>query len=159
MSLYTPQQKAECKLMFIQQGKSAWEISKHFGGKPSVQTILNWTKKKNSDDLTWEAEKEQFEQHSYEKLSPQNLAEKILKRIEMILLESPKSFTTKDADALAKLQKVMEKLIDKKFQIPTMYHVLTRLLEFLSLHYKTLLCPELINAVRHFKNVLKEEME
>ncbi len=159
MSRFSPKQRMEIKLMFVQQGKSALEISKHFGSKPSVQTIINWSKKKNSEGVSWEDEREQFEVEEYESLSPQSQAKKILRKINVVLSKSDRSFTTKDADALSKLQKSMEKLIDKKFQIPTMFKLLTHFLEFLSANYKNLVTAELINATRHFKNVLKEEME
>ena len=159
--LYTPEQRAKIKFMFINKAMSALEISKEFNGKPSPQCILNWSRLVNSEGKTWELEREEYEQHQYEKLSPQSQAEKILLRIELMLNKPLKGFTTKDADALSKLQKVMEKLSDKKFQVPTMYYVLTRFGEFLAVNYKDLLKPEsgLTNAIRHFKNVLKEEFE
>lgn len=159
MAKYSPKLRAEIKLLFVQHGKSALEISKQYGGKPTAQAVLNWSRELNKEGVSWEDERDEYQQREYEKLSPQSQADKILKRIDLLLQKSPKSFTTKDADALAKLQKVMEKLVDKKFQIPTMYHVLTRLLEFISLNYKSLLGDELINAIRHFKNQLKEELE
>ena len=158
---YSPEQRAKIKFMFINKAMSALEISKEFNGKPSPQCILNWSRLINSEGRTWELEREEYEQHQYEKLAPQNLAEKILERINVVLSKSSKRFTTKDADALSKLQKVMEKLVNKKFQTPTMFYVLTRFGEFLSVNYKDLLKPELglTNAIRHFKNVLKEEFE
>jgi len=156
---YGPKVKAEIHKEFV-EGKPATVISKEFRNKPTAQQILNWAHAKDRETgKNWFDEKRDYELEQYEGLSPQTQAQKILKKIDRLISKSDKSFTTKDADALSKLQKLMEKLIDKKFQLPTMYHLLTRFMEFISLHYKKLLTKELINAIRHFKNSLKEEFE
>ena len=156
---FDPKIKAAIHKEFV-EGKPAKVISEEYDGKPTAQCILNWAHKKDKvTKKNWFDEKRDYEIEQYEGLSPQTQAQKILKKIDRIISKSDKSFTTKDADALSKLQKLMEKLIDKKFQLPTMYHLLTRFMEFLSLHYKNLLTKEMINAIRHFKNKLKEEFE
>jgi transposase len=156
---YAPQLIAEIKFKFVHEGLSARVISKGYDGKPSIQTIINWSIIINKDGSNWVSERDEFIQKQYEKLSPQSQAGKILERINILLQKPSKSFTTKDADALAKLQKVMEKLIDKNFQLPVMYSMLSDFVVFLKDNYIELLLPELglLNAVRHFKNNLKDK--
>lgn len=163
---YSAKIKAEIRLLFVQEGKSPAEISRLYDNKPTAQGIINWSKSKpkNGKGQSWIEEREEFEQQMYENLSPQSQADKILKKINVLLSQDNKSFTTKDADALAKLQKVMEKLVDKKFQVPVMFHMLTRLIDFFAKHYSKFLKGgeitkgEFINAIKHFKNELKDEL-
>lgn len=154
MGYYKPEILIDCKRLFIQEGLSALEISKRFNGKPSHQTIINWSKKEG-----WENERKNFQNSQYEKLSPKSLAEKILKKIELVLETPDKKFTTKDADALAKLQSSLVKITDSKYQIPALYQALTEFVKFLKHNYPQLLTTELLNAIRHFKNSLQDQLK
>jgi len=158
MPVYDLKTKAQIKLLYI-QGSSALNISNQFGGAPSPQTITNWANTPDSDGLSWLDQRNSFAQKEYEKLSPQSQAQKILERINLLLQKSPEKFTTKDADALAKLQKVMEKLVDKRYHLPVMFNLLTDFLNFLKINYPLLITPELINSVRHYKNTFIEDSD
>jgi hypothetical protein len=151
---FSPDLKAKIRFMYVDEGKSALEISKKFHGNPSAQTIALWAKKNG-----WNNEKNEHEHNEYERLSPQSLANKILQRIAHILNKKVSSFTTRDADALAKLRITMEKITDKKYQIPLMYELLTSLIDFLNMNYPVFITEEFLNAIRHFKNDLKADLE
>lgn len=155
---YTFKVKNEIHNKFVKDGISAREISRQYEGKPSAQQIMNWARKKINGQ-TWEEERDEYQAHEYETLSPQGQVQKILLRINKLLTEDISRFTTKDADAIAKLQKTMERIVDKKFQIPMMFELLTKLIEFLMKHYAEIVTHDFLNAIRHFKNELRERLE
>jgi transposase len=154
MKPFSPEIKAKIRFLYVDEGKSALAISKKYKGNPSAQTISLWAKING-----WDKERTERTHDEYEKLSPQHLANKILKHIGNILDKKGKSFTTKDADALAKLRVSMEKITDKKYQIPMMYELLTNMIDFLNKNYKQFITDEFLNAIRHFKNELKADLE
>ena len=155
MKPFSPDIKAKIRFLYIDEGKSALDISKKYKGNPSPQTIAGWAKNNG-----WDKDRKQRTHDEYEKLSPQHLANKLLKHISDIL--NKKKFTTKDADALAKLRITMEKIVDKKFQIPMMYELLTKFINFLNKNYPDFMVANeeiFYNAVLHFKNEMKAELE
>lgn len=154
MKGYKPETIVECKRMFVQEGLSALEISKHFHKMPTAQTILNWAKKEG-----WEEEKKNFRDSQYEKLSPRGIAEKILEKIDRILQIDSKQFTTKDADSLAKLQAALQRITDRKYQLPMLFQLLTDFIEFLKGNYSHLITPDFVKAIREFKEKLKDTMQ
>ena len=154
MKGYNPKIQNTAKKMYIEDGKSAVEIAKHFKGKPTAQTILNWASKEN-----WEQLKLDFRNRQYEKLSPKTLAEKILSKIEKLVSIENDQFTTKDADALAKLQKSLSNLTDSKQQLPAMFQMLTDFGNFLKEKYPSLLTPELIRAIKEFSKAIILQLE
>jgi hypothetical protein len=154
MKPFSPDTIAKIKALYVNEGKSALDISKKCHGQPSSQTISGWVKK-----YDWNKLRDEYLNEKYEELSPQNIAQKILQKIHHLLNQDVKKFTTKDADALAKLRVSMEKLTDKKYQIPMMYEVLTQFIEFLTGNYPQYVNDEFLNVVRHFKNELKSNLE
>ena len=146
--------KNECRHMYVFDGKSALEISKHFAGTPTHQTISNWIKRGQ-----WDEERRMHENDMFEKASPKGLAQKILDKINTILSLDNASFTTKDADSLAKLQAALRNITDKRYQIPMMYQLLTDFMNFLARRYPDLLTDDLMSAVRAFKEEIKESLE
>lgn len=154
MKPFPPDVKAKIRFLYVDEGKSALDISKKYKGNPSAQTISLWAKQNG-----WNQERTEHTHEEYEKLSPQNLATKILKHIAHILDKKTARFTTKDADALAKLRVAMEKITDKKYQIPMMYELLTNEVDFLNKNYPQFVTEEFLNAIRHFKNELKANLE
>lgn len=160
MKVYKVQVRAEIHRLFVQEGLSAKEIARRFKGKPSAQTVSNWASEKRKDgSLTWNEERDDLERQAYENMSPEAQAQKILKRINFILNKDITKFNTKEADALAKLQKLMERVIDKKYQIPMMFELLTKFTEFLKDNYQELLSDEMLNAIKHFKNYKRKQLE
>lgn len=155
---YGPEIKAKCKDMLVREGLNVETISQRMKGRPHQNSIRKWARKKENGK-TWYDLRNEYQDMLYENLSPQSQAEKILQRINFVLQKDLSQFSTADADSLAKLQKMMERVVDKKFQIPMLYELLTKLIEFLKSNYKELVTKELINAVRHFKNELKNELE
>ncbi len=156
--VYSPDTKAEVKKMFVIEGKGFDNIANHFSNKPTKQTIANWAKKKNSNGSNWFKERDDYTQSQYESLSPKRMATKILKKIHVILDKPDEDFNVKEADALAKLRVALEKITDKRYQIPMMFELLTDLIKFLRKHYPELANEKFINAIRHFKNELKERL-
>jgi len=146
----------ECKRYFIMDGKTPRQIAKLFNGKPSPQTLTLWANEKDQDGKTWHDLKVDQRDKEYEIVSPQNMAAKILGRI-YELLASP-DFNEKTADALAKLQAAMNRISEPKYQLPTMYHMLTQLINFLAVNYPGLLTPEIKTALQDFKNHLRGEL-
>jgi hypothetical protein len=146
-----------CKRMFIEENMSPKSISEEMGGKPAETTLQNWAKKKDRKGKTWFDYRDKYRADSYEQASPEAMARKILDRINVIL--SKTDFTTKDADALAKLQKALEKITDPRYQIPVMFDMLTEFTLFMKSDYDHLLNKEMIMAIRHFKNKLRKRLE
>jgi len=159
MKRYPPQIRAEAKSMLVCEGKSAKEIAELYDHEPCVQTILNWAAHKNKEGKNWYDIRDEYEHNKYEALSPKGLAFKILNKINMLLNTDNSKFGVKDADAIAKLRVSLEKLTDKKYQIPMMYEVLTLFVKFLKQHYPEVVNGNFLNAVRHFKNSLKEVLD
>lgn len=156
---YGPKIKADIRKRFV-EGEPAAQIAKSYANEPTSMQILNWAHKPDPESgRTWLDEKRDYELESYEDLSGQSQAEKILKKIDRFISKSDRSFTTKDADALSKLQKLMEKIVDRKFQLPTMLYFQKRYVDFMKARYPVLVNEEFINAQRHFVREMKEEFK
>jgi hypothetical protein len=153
-----PDIRIECKRMFVLEGKTSKAISEYFDGIPTHQCITRWSHMKNRDGLTWIDERAQYQIDKFEMISPAGLASKILRKINKFMNKSDEDFNVKDADALSKLRVSLEKITDKKYQIPIMFQVLTDLVLFLKKHYPDLNQKVYINAIRHFKNTLSERL-
>lgn len=145
---YKAETVARAKQMYIVEGMSAKEISKHFHSQPTHQTISNWVGK-----YKWNEERADYEAALYENLAPQQTAQKILNKINALVSKDDRSFTTKDADSLMKLQKSLTSLIDKKYQIPIMFKLLTEFLNYIQKHYQSLVSDDLVQAARDFKEI------
>lgn len=142
-----------CKRMFVEDNKSCSEISRELGdGAPHHNTILRWSKKVDPrTGKTWEDERLDYQHSEYENASPKAMAQKIVDKINGIL-ESEDFVVGRDSDALWKLQKAFEKLVDKKHQLTIMFDMLSDLMVFIKNYYPGLFSDELINAIRQFKN-------
>jgi len=127
------------------------QISELFQGRPTHQIIALWAKKGN-----WKKERQDYEQRYYEKISPNVVAQNLYEKIAVILAR--KNFSSKDADALAKLHKTLGVIINPSYQLPIMYQVLKEYIDFMKRNYPKLITDELINSIRHFKNELRERL-
>lgn len=149
-------------VMYVQQGKSAVEIARELNG-PTHQTITNWANRQrkapNGKLTSWVIERAEFSEAEYARLSPAAQAQKIMAQMNMIISKPPSSFTTKDADALAKMQKLLSEVTAAKYQVPMMFEVLTDFVGFLKLHYPEQLSEPFNNALLHFKNVKLAEAQ
>lgn len=144
------------KRMFIEEGKKPSEISVALGGKPAKSTIVNWAAKEDSTNKNWHQYRQEYIKDSYELATPDAMARKILEKISLILNQS--DFTTKDADALAKLQRSLEKITQPRHQVPVMYEMLESFVTFMQKQYPHLINKDLLNAVRDFKNELRKRL-
>lgn len=151
--------RLEARRLYVREGKSEVDIAKNFDNKPNATTVRNWIKEKNPEGKSWEDERREYENDQYEKISPKNIASKILKRIEHIL--DKEKFNNKDADALAKLQKTLSQLVETKYQIPAMYQMLTDFMIYLKSQseYQKLITAELIEAVKDFRTEIRKKLE
>lgn len=147
----------ECKRLFVEQGLSPKSISEQMGGTPAKQTITLWAKKKDSKGKTWKDYRIEYRDKLYESISPQNIAGKLMERILQLL--NSEEWTDKSADQLAKLHSTLQKILEPKFQIPTMYHMLTELSAFLQQYYPDLATPKFFKALVDFKNDLRMRIE
>lgn len=158
--IYKPEIVATAKAMFVQEGKSALQIAEALSG-PTHQTISNWARqnraKKGEPLRNWITEREEHINALYVKLSPKQQAQKFLDKIDRLLAKPTEDFDTKDADALSKLHKAMQDILDDKYQLPMMFQVLGDLIGFLKLHYGELVTEQFVNAIRHFKNLKMQE--
>jgi hypothetical protein len=156
VQIYKPQLRAEVKKLFVDDGLPAYEISKLYAGHPSTQTVLNW-----ADRFSWYKDRQDLEVKAYEALTPQSIQQKFLQKVNFILNKDLSELKSKDADAIIKFIKSMKELLNKDFQLPMMYQVLTDLLEFIHKNY-----PEFMKVnenfliiIQHFKNELLERSE
>jgi hypothetical protein len=146
----------EAKRLFIEEELSLHQISARFNGHPSAPAIHKWSKIPDNDGKTWKDYKLAYRDELYNMVSPQAIAVKILDNIQKLL--NNENFGTKDADALAKLQKSMQKITDPKYQIPVMYSMLTDQMKFFQKHYPQIVNKDLVDAIRHFKNELGKRL-
>mgnify|MGYP001035138865 CR=1 FL=1 len=166
---YDTNTKAEAKYLYIDKELSYVQISNHFGGRPTWQTVRNWAITKDPvTNLSWQDEKKKKYKDKYLKLSPQQQAQGLMDAVNHIIdVLSTKikkgSTDVKElstlADSLAKINKTLENVVDKKFQIPMMYEFLEKFVSFLQLNYKQFITPEFINVIKHFKNDLRKQLE
>lgn len=148
--------RIEARRLFVQEEKEPHEIARIFKHRPSANTIMKWAKEKNKDGKDWFDQRREWEENEYEKISPRNIAGKILGRIDQIL--SKDKFGSKDADALAKLQKNLEKITDVRYQIPVMYQLLTEFMSFLKLHHRDLITPSLVEGFKDFRTEIRKKL-
>jgi len=151
MPNYGTDTKILCRMLYVQQRKNPNQIARQFHNRPNANTITNWAIKGN-----WDRQRQEWEDAEYEKISPQALATRVIKRI-IQTLDDP-DFNNKSADALAKLQKTLEKIVDIRYQIPIMYQLLTDLVEFLQANHKKLISVQLIDAIRDFRNEIRRRL-
>lgn len=154
MKKYNTTAKNKAKKMYVQEGKSALDISQHFHNQPTAQTIINWVKKEK-----WDSLREDHATSEYEKSSPKNMAAKIIQKMETIVSIDPSQFTPQHADALAKLQSSLAKISDVKYQLPMILQTLTDLIVYIREHYPKVITPEFLRAVKNFKDLLKKKLE
>ncbi len=146
------------KRMYVEEGLGGETISRELDGQVSMNTVRNWARKKDPDTgKSWRDLRREIRDQNYEKVSPQAMANRILSRIHEILNKT--GFTNSDADALWKLQKNLERLTDKRFQIPVMFQFLEDQVKFMRKNYGHLMTEEYLTAIRHFKNELRVRLE
>ena len=151
---YPPKTYNAVKRAYIQENKSPSVIAAEMAHQPSRQTITLWAKKKNKDGKTWHDLRVEYRDKLYEEISPQNLAAQILRRIRDLFDEGLSN--EKTADALAKYQASLAKLTEPKFQLPTMYYMLTEMLKFFRLNYPKIVNKKFLSALQDFKNHLRK---
>jgi hypothetical protein len=150
---YKMEIKAEARKLFVEKNMSFIKISELFQGRPTPQIIAVWAKKSKP---TWQEERIKNEQRYYERISPNVVAQNLYEKIATILARE--NFNSQDADALAKLHKTLETIINPSYQIPIMYQVLKEFIDFMKSNYPKLITDNLINSIRHFKNELRERL-
>lgn len=153
---YPIETRAEARRLWVEEGWTATAISRHFGGSPVPQTILNWAGAPDQHGKTWDDYREERVDALFGDASPANLSRRILDQIAK-LLEQP-SLDTKQADALSKYQRAFKELIDPVYQVSMIYQALTDYLAFCRTHYPELVNRELIESIRDFKNEARRRL-
>lgn len=154
---YSHEVMAEVKRLFVVEKKSPRQIAALFNGKPCENSISGWSKKRDKKTgKNWQDELEEYQQAEFERIAPPNLVRDIVQRIQKIL--SSEENDIKAADALAKMQKALERLSDPSAQVPAMYHLLTEFMEFVRENYRDLITDRLVEAVRNFRTVIRRRL-
>ncbi len=152
----------ECKRIFVQENKSPRDTAKQSDEFPCWQTIRNWATKKDGEGKTWYDCREDYKNDQYTRVSPRQLANKILERISNAL-QTYKEGDSKSADELVKLSRLMERVVDKKLQIHTMFDMLTDYVRHLKKYYPDLMAgdtgKQILESIRDFKNNLRSRLE
>lgn len=148
--------RLEARRQFVHEEKGPHEIAKHFKQRPSANTIMKWAKEKDAEGKDWYDERRALEQTEYEKISPSSIASKILAQIHQ-LLDEPK-FSHVHADAIAKLQKNLEKITDARYQVPVMYQLMTDFVNHTRQNFPKLITKEFAEAVRDFRTEIRKKL-
>ena len=146
---YKLETRLDARRLWIEEGIGATEISRQMGGKPTAQTVLNWSNETDKDGLTWEDHRETHVEMMISASSPQQMATRLMARMEKLLagdISNPKA-----ADDLAKYASVFRKLTDPAYQISMTYQVLTDWITFCKDEYPDLITEDMIAATRDFK--------
>ncbi len=147
----------EAKRLFIQQGRTPAEIAALLGEDgPVAQTVSNWASAEDADGQTWYDLRAARAERLYQDTSPQSIARKLMEQIAAIL-HAP-VFDTKKADALSKLTTVLRRITDARYQLSALYQALSDFALYLKEHHPDLLTPELIGALRGYKNELRRRL-
>ncbi len=158
---YGTEIRNKVKHLYVREGKSANQIFNELG-EPTAVTILAWAKVKDDGGKTWDDLKEDYMKDSFSDLcqaiEPHKIVLLHIKQIAALLNKDPKNFDPKDSDAIAKLQSSMQKIGGKDLWIPAMYEALGEFIKFLKTNYTEIVSDELLNAARHFKNVIIERL-
>lgn len=148
----------EIKRLYVYDGQTANAISK-MEGMPTAATILKRAKATNNEGLNWDDEKQQFQSERLALLAPGGLAIKIFEKIEKFLTKDITKFSTKDADAIAKLHKSLERVLDKRYHVHMMIEVLTDYMKFLRENYPELVADgKIFNSARNYKNTMLNKL-
>jgi hypothetical protein len=148
--------RLEIRRLFVQEEKEPHEIANIFDRRPSANTIMKWAKEKNGDEKNWYDQRRERENDEYERISPKSIASKILNRIDEILRKE--KFGNADADALAKLQKSLEKIADVRYQIPVMYQLLREYTDFVKSNYRDLICERFVESIKDFRTEIRKKL-
>lgn len=153
---YSLDTKLEARRMWVEDGMGATAISRQMGGKPTAQTILNWSGVADSEGMTWDDHRQARVELMINAATPEHMATKLMGRISR-LLDDP-DLDVKHADALAKYAKVFKQLIDPAYQVSMTYQVLTGWIEFCRESYPDLLTEEMIGATRDYKTTARRRL-
>lgn len=148
--------RLEARRQFVHEEKGPHEIAKHFKQRPSANTIMKWAKEKNPEGKDWYDQRQALEEDEYEKISPSSLVKKILNKIHKFYEKA--DFSHIDADAIAKLQKQLEKIDDPRYQIPVMYQLMTDFVNYTRQNYPNLITQEFAEAIRDFRTEIRKKL-
>lgn len=149
----------EAKRLFVEQAKSCEDICVLIGGAIAVSTLYKYAKTPDDDGRTWYDLRIEYRDQLYQEASPQHVAQKLIEKINELL--NADDFDTKSADAIAKLQRSLDRILDSSYQIPVMYGMLSDFVVFAKDHYPDLLAHDggaFVACIRDFKNTLRERL-
>lgn len=146
----------KCRHLFIVEEWNLKQISSFFDGNPSWQTVQNWAKEEDEHGNTWHDERKQYQQEIVTSITPEKIEALYQKRIYETLNDP--DFNNKTSDALAKLQAQFLKIVNPARNIPVMYSFLEQFIDYLSKYHKNLLERELLDAIKDFKNIKRNEL-
>jgi len=147
--------KNVCKMMIVQRHMDAAAVSRELGGKPSAKTIERWMYTKatrgQNKGKNWIDLRDEQTTNEYELLTPETLAFRIMEDIKA-LYQNPDLSPERRADALVKLYKPMEKLLEPKLRVNALFATLKDFVDFLHRNHPDLISDELMNAIREYKD-------
>jgi len=153
---YDLQVKSEIRRLFIDEGWTPHRIAKFYDNSPTAITIHSWSKRIDQFGKSWIDYRAEHQHNVYLKASPKALMDKIYDKLMIYVDMDVKSFTTKDADAMLKLLKSIQSLVDPKKNLVIILPALTEFMLFLRENYPDLARNEqLRNSINHFIQYVK----
>lgn len=148
-------QKPAIRALFIEEGLKPHTISARYKNRPTAQAIRNWSLEVDEHGKTWEDYRQEYQDELFLlNSSTRSIANKIIIRIHQ-LLDDP-HFSTKSTDALAKLQKTMESVVDPKYHVGMLFTFLEDYLTFTKDHYSDLINERFLALARDYKNHIRD---
>lgn len=149
-SPYPEKMKIEARRLYVEDGRQPHWISQYYGGNPVPQTVLNWSNALDAGGKTWHDHRREHLDALYGEITPGSLAQWIMAQIHD--LKKSGEGHVKNADALAKYVKSLEKLVDPVYQMTMTYDVLERFAAFAAESYPELVKSGMVEALRAYKN-------
>lgn len=142
-------------MMFVQRRLKPLQISKELGGKPAAKSIERWAftraKKGKNKGKTWVDLRDEQANDEYELMTPESLAFRILDDIKSLYNNSELT-PERRADALVKLYKPMEKLLEPKLRVNALFATLKDFVAFVQDNYPQIISDDFTNAIRTYKD-------
>lgn len=148
-------QKPAIKALFVEEGLEPDTIARRYKNRPTPQTVRNWSNQIDEHGKTWRDYRREYQEEMYLLSSnTKTIAAKILMRIHKLL--DSEDFSTKTADALAKLQKNMEAIVDPKYHVGMLFTFLEDFIAFMREHYPEMATEEFASLARDYKNHIRD---
>ncbi len=145
---YSVHFRDELQRLFVVDGMAPSAIGVMYDQRPTMQTVIRWAETPDDDGKTWYDHRRELRNARYRAASPEAIGLWFIDAIGKLLQSD--GGDVKTADALAKLTKSMQSLLEPRFIMAMHYHTLTQLVKFLI--NEGLAETETLDAIRRFKD-------